>query len=395
MKKARELSFDNTEYAFAHKSDQEVRKSYRIFSMMQFSFLVRLGSFLAPIALKLKIPIRWAILPTIFEQFCGGETLKEVAKTADFLKEYDVECALDYGVEASAGEDNYDQAVKELQTAINYAGSEPGIPMVSLKATGYCRTTLLEKIHLKQDLEEEEKAEWQRAYGRIDAICQTALENKISVLFDAEESWIQGAVNELALQMMEQYNKERPTVYNTYQMYLKNRLEDIKNHWKIGIEKGYITGIKIVRGAYMEKERERAEENDYPSPVQPNKAATDKDYNAAIHWCLDRLDQLSLFIGTHNEKSCMQAAEHLHQHHIPHGHPHVYFCQLYGMSDNITFNLAQRGYQAAKYLPYGPVKDVLPYLIRRSKENSSIAGQMGREITLLRTEIKRRKKNRK
>ncbi len=392
MKKNLALSFENTRNGFAYKSDKELKKAYRIFSFMKYPWLVKIGSFLGAIAIKMRLPIQWIIRNTIFEQFCGGETLKEVAQTAFHLHKYGVACVLDYGVEASDGEDNYNQAVKEIQNEISYAGTHPGIPMISLKITGFIRTKLLEKYHKnKEKLNKKEKEEWDKGCQRIDTICQDAYRHKISVLIDAEETWIQQAVDDIALQMMEKYNKERATIYNTYQLYLKDRIEVIKAHRNIAKEGKYLSGIKIVRGAYMDKERDRAEEKGVPSPIQPDKKATDEDYNKAIIWCLEHLDFVALFIGTHNEESCMLAAKHLHQMQLPHNHSHVHFSQLFGMSDNITFNLAKSGYNVSKYIPYGPIKDVFPYLIRRSKENSSISGQMGRELRYLKEEVNRRK----
>lgn len=393
MKTPLHLSFDNTQYAFAYKSDSALRKSYRLFSIMQYGFLVKIGSALAPIALKLKLPIKGIIRNTIFEQFCGGENLQEVVQTAASLNEFSVDCALDYGVEASAGESNYNNSVKENQKAIEYAKTHPNIPMVSIKISGYARTRLLEKYDTEEPLTKEEQQEWKRVCHRIKNICQTAYDHQTIVLIDAEESWIQKAVDTIAYQMMTLFNKESVVVFNTFQLYRRDRLDTLKKQWQKSRANNYLLGAKLVRGAYMEKERDKAEEKGYSSPIQPDKAATDEDYNKAITWCLEHLDTVALFIGTHNEKSCMHAAQYMHDHQIPYDQPNVYFSQLYGMSDNITFNLAKAGYKTLKFLPYGPIKDTLPYLIRRSKENSAISGQMGRELHLLKKEIQRRKKS--
>lgn len=362
-----------------------------MFSLMRYGLLVKIGSAFAPLALQLKLPIKGMIRNTIFQQFCGGETLEEAAQTAASLHTFSVDCALDYGVEAAEGEENYDQAVKEFQKAIRHAGSQPDIPMISIKVTGFARFQLLQKYDEGTPFDEAEKQEWQRVAERLKAVCQTAYDKKIGVLIDAEESWIQKSVDALSHQMMALFNRENIIVFNTFQFYRHDRLAALKEQWQESRRNNYLLGAKLVRGAYMEKERKRAEENGYPSPIQPNKTATDNDYDEAVLWCLERLDTIALFIGTHNEKSCMLAAQYMHDNDLPHDHPHVHFSQLYGMSDNITFNLARSGYNASKYLPYGPVNDVLPYLIRRSKENSSISGQMGRELLLLQKEIRRRK----
>ncbi len=392
MEKSLSISFENTQHAFAYKSDKALRKSYRLFSLMRYNFLVKTGAFLAPVALKLHLPIKGIIRNTIFQLFCGGETLKEAAQTANRLHAYSVDCALDYGVEGSEGEANYDQAVLEFQKAIRYAGSQEDIPMTSVKITGFARFQLLEKKQSGMPLTAGETAEWQRVCDRVKTVCQTAHKHRISILIDAEESWIQAPIDELSHQMMQVFNKEIAIIYNTFQLYRQDRFEALKQQWQQSRAGNYLLGAKLVRGAYMDKERKRAKEKGYPSPIHPNKEATDRDFNEAVKWSLTHLEELALFIGTHNEDSCMLAAQFMHEHHIPHDHPHVHFSQLYGMSDNITFNLSRAGFRASKYLPYGPVEDVLPYLIRRSQENSSISGQMGREQRLLKKEILRRKK---
>ena len=395
MKEPLSLCFDNTEQAFAYKSDAALNKSCQLFSMMQSGLLVKIGSFLAPLAFKLHLPIKGLIRQTIFEQFCGGETLQEAARTAAALHTFSVQCALDYGVEAAEGEKNYDRAVEEFKKAIVYAGSQEDIPMISLKITAFARFQLLEKRHAGKPLTGPEQMEWQRVFDRVDAVCRTAYDHHIGVLVDAEESWIQGPVDALVQHMMQQYNQQQVTVYNTFQMYQHQRLMALQQQWAQSRKNNYLLGAKLVRGAYMDKERRRAEERGYPSPIQPDKAATDHDFNTAVRWCLEHIDTIALFIGTHNEESCMLAASYLHDHQLPHNHPHVHFSQLYGMSDNITFNLSRAGFRASKYMPYGPIEEVLPYLIRRSKENSSISGQTGRELLLLKREQRRRRNSRK
>ncbi|KAA2243758.1 proline dehydrogenase [Chitinophaga agrisoli] len=390
MEKQLPLSFDNTAIAFEHRTDKALKKADFLFSNIGKPWLVKLGAFFTPLAFKLKLPVKGLIKHTIFQQFCGGENLQEAAQTAHTLGKFHVGAVLDYGVEAMEGEENYDHAVPEFIRATEYAAGNPNIPFIAIKVTGFARFELLEKIHRRETLDTAEKAEFDRVRGRIQAISEACARHKIGLLIDAEESWIQQPVDDLADEMMRLFNKGTVIVYNTFQLYRHDRLVFLQDSFEKAQQQGYLLGAKLVRGAYMEKERKRAEELNYPSPIQPDKAATDTDYNAAVKFCMDRLDQMAVVIGTHNEQSCMLAASLLDQKGLPHQHPHVSFSQLLGMSDNITFNLAHAGYHVSKYLPYGPVKDVMPYLIRRAQENTSIAGQMGRELGLIRKELKRR-----
>lgn len=390
MEQQLSLSFENTAIAFEHKSNKALRKADFLFSNIGKPWLVKLGAFFTPLAFKLHLPVKGLIKATIFDQFCGGETLEEAVKAAEALGKFGVGVALDYGVEAVEGEENYDRAVPEFLRAIGFATGKPHIPFVAVKVTGFARFGLLEKIHAKETLDAEELQEFERVKDRIRTICAAAAKGKVGVLIDAEESWVQQPVDDLVDEMMALFNKEEVIVYNTFQFYRHDRLAYLHTSFQKAQQQGYLLGAKLVRGAYMEKERKRAEEESYPSPIQPNKEATDKDYDDAIRFCIDRLEHLAVFVGTHNEDSCMLAAELLHKKGLPHNHPRVSFSQLYGMSDNITFNLAHAGYRVSKYLPYGPVKDVMPYLIRRAQENTSIAGQMGRELGLIREEMKRR-----
>jgi proline dehydrogenase len=343
------------------------------------------------LAISWKLPVKGLIKSTLFDQFCGGETMEEAAATAAVIGKYGIGTILDYGVEGKESEEDFDKAVPEFIKAIKYAASGRNIPFISLKITGFAYFALLEKKHAGQPLSAEEQAAWQRVFDRINYICKAAAEHNIMVLVDAEESWIQHPVDELTNAMMERYNKKRAIVYNTFQLYRHDRLEYLKVSYEEAQAKGYLLGAKLVRGAYMEKERARAAQMGYPSPIQPNKEATDKDYDAAALYCLERLEGLALFVGTHNEASCLKVAKYMLDHKIDAHTDRVYFSQLYGMSDNISFNLAHEGYHVAKYLPYGPVKDVLPYLMRRAQENTSVAGQTGRELSLISKEIARRK----
>jgi len=360
---------------------------------MASPLITKIGSAAADWAISWGLPVKGIIKNTIFKQFCGGETMEEAANTAAMLHQFNVDVILDYGVEGKAEEAEYDKAVPEFIKAIKYAASQQNIPFISVKITGFGRFGLLEKIHTGQTLTKAEQEERQRIYRRINEICSAAAHNNIMVLIDAEETWIQNPVNDLANAMMKAYNTQKAVVYNTFQLYTTLALPYLKESLELAKTEGYVLGAKLVRGAYMEKERKRAAENGYTSPIQPDKASTDRDYNEALLFCMENLDKLDVFIGTHNENSCMLAVKYMEANKIPAASPNVYFSQLYGMSDNISFNLANAGYHVAKYLPYGPVKDVIPYLIRRAQENTSVAGQTGRELSLINKELKRRKKS--
>lgn len=384
------LSFENTEVAFQYRSNKQLKKAHFLFKSMGSSFLTRTGIKLTDFALKFHLPIKGLIKSTIFEQFCGGENIQEAGRRASLLGRYKVTVALDYGVEGKENEEDYDHAVPEFVKAIEYAAGQKNIPFIPIKITGFANFSLLEKLHENKDLSDSEVKAWQRVKQRIDTICATAAKNKICILIDAEETWIQKPIDELANRMMELYNKDTCYIFNTYQHYCTHRLDDMKKDYAQALEKGYHFGCKIVRGAYMEKERARAAEKNYPSPINPTKEATDEKYNQALEFCLEHLGVLSLYMGTHNEDSCLKAVHILEAKGIAPSNPYVYFAQLFGMSDNMTFNLANAGYHANKYLPYGPVQDVIPYLMRRAQENTSVKGQTGRELFLIQKEMKRR-----
>ena len=383
--------FDNTEIAFRYRTIKELKRGRFLFSFMSSPWLSLIGIKIVKLSMALHLPITWLLRNTIFALFCGGETLKETAHATSIIGRYNVDTILDYGVEGKENDKEFDRAVPEFIKAIHYAASQKHIPFISLKITGFARFALLEKIHSSSTLTFEETKEWELVYKRIDEICGTAVQHHIMVLIDAEETWILDPCNQLTEAMMEKYNKERVTVFNTYQLYCHGTLPFLKGSVERAKKNGYILGAKLVRGAYMEKERARAEEIGYPDPIQPDKASTDKDYDEAILFCLQHLDELALFIGTHNEQSCVKAVFYMKQYCIEHDSKHVFFSQLYGMSDNISFNLANDSYRVSKYLPYGPIKDVIPYLVRRAQENTSVAGQTNRELILINKEIKRRK----
>lgn len=398
------ISFDNTEYAFAYKTDQELKKANFLFSSMGYGSLVKLGTRFTPWAIRVGLPIKGLIRNTIFKQFVGGETLEETTRVANRLEQFGVQVILDYGVEGKEGEENFDHACEEFIRVINYAATQHNMPFMSIKVTGFARFALLEKLDAAatdksgyegtvhtEVLNEEEKAEWQRVVGRMHKIISAAATKNIGVLVDAEETWIQDPVDALTMQMMELYNLEKVTVYNTIQLYRHDRLAFLHHSFQQAEAKRFILGAKLVRGAYMEKERRRAEEKGYPSPIQPSKEASDRDYNSAVEFCIEHLDKISLIVASHNEYSSLRAAELLDQKGLPHNHLHIHFSQLYGMSDNITFNLAKAGLSVSKYLPFGPIDDVIPYLMRRAQENSSVSGQTGRELGLIKKELRRRK----
>lgn len=401
------ISFDNTEFAFEHKSDQQLKDGRFLFSLMGKPWLVKIGTRLAPWALKVGLPVKGLIRNTIFKQFVGGETLEQTAQVAKKLAEYHVQVILDYGVEGKEGEESFDHACEEFIKVINYAATQPNIPFMSVKVTGFARFGLLEKLHelmnngeatlmkrylkAEANLTAEEKEEWHRIRDRMIRICETAGNKKVGVMVDAEETWIQDPVDALTILMMDTFNKQKAVVYNTTQHYRTDRLPFLRDCHEAAVERNFILGAKLVRGAYMEKERKRAIEKNYPSPIQPDKESSDRDFNAGVTFCIEHIDRIALIVASHNEYSNLLATQLLQQKGLPLDHPHVHWSQLYGMSDNITFNLAHAGCSVSKYLPFGPIKDVVPYLMRRAQENTSVKGQTGRELTLIKKELERRK----
>ncbi len=404
------ISFDNTELAFKYKSDAALSKAQFLFSSMGKPWLVKLGLKITPIAIRWKFPFTKTIIrSTIFQQFVGGETLEQTATVADKLSAFNVNVILDYGVEGGDdGEPGFEKSAEEFIRVINYAATQKNIPFMSIKVTGMARFALLEKIdtimntadgtlmkrYLKalNELPANEKEEWHRVRLRLRHICEIAAEKNIGVLIDAEETWIQDPVDALTILMMDEFNKTKCVVYNTLQHYRHDRLQFLKDSYEAAVERNFFLGAKLVRGAYMEKERNRAVEMGYPSPIQPDKVSTDRDYNAGVEFCIEHIDRIAVIIASHNEYSNLYPTELLQKKGLPFNHPHVHWSQLYGMSDNITFNLAYAGCSVSKYLPFGPIEDVIPYLMRRAQENSSVAGQTGRELSLIKKELTRRKK---
>ena len=397
------ISFEDTQIAFEYKSDKELKKARFLFSSMAKAWLVKLGTKITPLLIKAHFPIKGLIRNTIFSQFVGGETLEETANVVDKLDPFHVQIILDYGVEGKEDEKSFDNATEEFIKVIRYAATQPHVPFMSVKLTGLARFGLLEKLNESADyndvvngiisnggIDENEKNEWGRVVMRLERICKAASESDTGVLIDAEESWIQNPVDAVTMMMMQKINIEKPVVYNTVQLYRHDRLQFLKDSYTASVRNHFLLGIKPVRGAYMEKERKRADEMNYPAPIQPDKDHTDADYNAALEFCIEHIDTIFIIVASHNEFSNLYATQLMDKKGVPHDSAHVLFSQLYGMSDNITFNLAKAGFNASKYLPFGPIKDVIPYLMRRAQENSSVSGQTGRELSLIKKEIKRR-----
>ncbi len=385
------INFNNTATAFAYKTDEELRWSARLFKMMNKSWLVKLGSNIGLKAVKWNLPFAEStVKATIFEQFCAGTTLLKSSEAIDRLYKYKVKSILDYGAEGKTTEKDFNNSMNESIRAIEFAAQEHSISTISIKITALARTSLLEKIQSSDPLTNKESKEYQYILKRVDSICHAAHEKNVQVFIDAEESWIQDTIDFITRRMMRRYNKESPIVFNTFQLYRKGKLQYLMDSYEDAKTEKYILGAKLVRGAYMEKERERALDLNYPSPIQSNKKTTDNDYNTAIQFCVDHYLQIASVAATHNQESCLLQAHLIDQKGIEKNHPHLSFCQLYGMSDNLTFNLAAEGYNTSKYMVYGPVKEVVPFLIRRAQENSSITGEVGREYKLVLREMKRR-----
>lgn len=386
-----DLNFNNTEIAFAFKTDQELKKAAWLFGLMNKHWLVGIGSKIGIAAIKMHLPFVESIVKhTIFEQFCGGTTLLETSKTIEKLYQYKVMTILDYGAEGKEREEDFNQTMNETIRAVEFAATHTSVPVVSSKVTGLARFGLLEKAQTDEPLAPEEEQEYQNVLKRLDAICNIAAQRGVSIYFDAEETWIQTSISRLVRQMMKRYNQEKAVVYDTFQLYRTDHLDYLRESYETARREGYILGAKLVRGAYMDKERERAREMGYPSPIHPDKNATDQAYNDAVRFCVDHYETMGSSNATHNAQSNRLQAELIVERGIPRNHPNLNFCQLYGMSDNLSFNLAEAGFNVAKYVPYGPVKEVVPYLIRRAQENSSVTGDMSREHRLVVEEMKRR-----
>lgn len=385
------LDFQDTKTAFADKTNAELREKQWLFRTMNSPFLVNIGTSLTNFALSLGLPVTGMIKYTIFEQFCGGETIGECEKTIKKLGRSNIGTILDYSVEGKSVEAEFERTKDEIIRTIERAKGDKDIPFAVFKVTGIASFGTLEKVSAGSELDEKRRIKWERVRARGLEICEHAASLQQPVFIDAEESWMQNAVDQLAAEMMERFNTEKPIVFNTFQLYRHDRLEFLKESHAKAKEEKYILAVKLVRGAYMEKERERAEEKNYPSPIHATKEATDRDYDAAVDYCLENVETIAVVAGTHNERSVQLLAQKMEEKGLKHDHPHVFFSQLYGMGDNLSYVLAKNDYSVSKYVPYGPVKDTIPYLTRRAEENTSVQGMMSRELDLIEKELKRRR----
>jgi proline dehydrogenase len=385
------LNFQDTKTAFADKSTDELKDKNRIFKMFSSDLLVDLGSRATEFALKIGLPVKGLIKDTIFKQFCGGETIEECQPTIERLGASNIGTILDYSVEGQSTDEVFESTKNEIHRTITRAKEDELVPFAVFKVTGIASYEILERVSNNSELLKRDTDEWEKAKARVVELCEYAHSLEQPVFIDAEESWIQDAVDNLTEEMMEQYNIKAPIIFNTIQLYRRDRLEFLKESHKKAKKGKYILAVKLVRGAYMEKERDRADEMKYPSPIHQTKEATDADFDAAIEYCLENVDEIAFVAGTHNENSVQTLAQKMEEKKLDHNHPHIFFSQLYGMSDNLSYILADNEYNVSKYVPYGPVKDAVPYLIRRAKENSSVMGQMNRELALINKELKRRK----
>lgn len=385
------IDFGNTQVAFKDKSNTDLREMHILFQVMNSPQWVSFGKRLLKVASATHFPIEWIVKRTIYKHFCGGTSIADSSHLIDKLYKRGVGTILDYAIEGVASEETFDATCKELLRAIKFAHNNKKTPFNAFKMSGIGPFGLMVKVSNDIPLTKYETKRYHFMMDRVDAICKLSKELDVPILIDAEESWIQPMLDNVILKMMRKYNKEKAIVQNTYQMYRHDRLEIIKKHHEYAKNEGFFLGLKIVRGAYMEKERERASLMNYPSPIQPDKAATDRDFNEAIRYCVTNAETISLMVATHNEKSTQLLASLIDENSLPHNHPHLYFSQLYGMSDHLTYNLAEAGYNVVKYVPYGKVKTMVPYLIRRAEENSSVSGQSSRELLLIKKELKRRK----
>jgi proline dehydrogenase len=390
-----EIDFSDTKIAFENQSIEKLKKNYAIFALMNQNWLVKIGTFFIKYSLKFGLPIKKIIKQTIFELFCGGETIADCKNTIETLNRFSVGTILDYSVEGEDDEKSFDATEAEVIDSITYGKLHKAeIPFSVFKITGIGSRDLLSKVQAANKLSEIEEKHWENFKKRFENICKKASECEIRLFVDAEETWIQTVIDDLVLEKMEKYNVSNATyIYNTYQLYRNEGLGILMQHISKAKLGGFKIGAKLVRGAYMEKERKRAEELNYPDPINESKAKTDEQFNLALEACMDNMGTVSICCGTHNETSCKLGVDLLNKKGLDSGDQRVYFAQLLGMSDNISYNLAKRGYNVAKYVPYGPIEAVMPYLFRRADENTSIAGQSSREFLLLKKELKRRSNN--
>jgi len=383
--------FEDISIAFRSKTDWQLKKAYILFSVMNKAWLVGVGKFFTKLGFALRLPIQGIIKNTIYDQFCGGETIADSQGTINELSKYNIGTILDYSVEGASTEDGFEDTTQEILRTIERAANDSHLPFCVFKATGIAVNSVFEKKQAGDTLSEKEEQSYKNSVERIEKICKTAYDNDVRIFIDAEESWLQGAVDEIGYRMMRKYNREKAIIHLTFQMYRANMLDYLKEGCKIAESKDFILGAKLVRGAYMEKEAERAEEMGYQNPIQISKEATDLDYNTALKYCVEHVDRIHFCSGTHNQYSNYFLTSLMDEYHLEPNDERIWSAQLYGMSDNISFNLASKGYNVAKYVPYGPVKAVMPYLFRRAEENTAVAGQSSREFTMIKEEMTRRR----
>nr|WP_299172988.1 proline dehydrogenase family protein [uncultured Allomuricauda sp.] len=384
-------NFENTATAFQLKTDSELERAYFLFRLIANEPLVKIGTAVTNFAIKAHLPIEGLVRATVFDHFCGGVNEEDCLPIIDKMYSKGVCSILDYSVEGKETEDQFDFALAKTLEVLNFVKEKDAIPFAVFKPTGFGRFKLYEKVSANINLDEKESLEWSRIIDRFDKVCSKAHDLDVGLLIDAEESWMQDAADAIVLDMMRKYNTKKPIIFNTLQMYRWDRLDYLKEVLEIANNEGFKLGFKVVRGAYMEKENDRADEMGYQTPICPSKKATDENFDAAITFMMNHLNTISIFAGTHNEASCLKLIKHMEENEVESSDPNIWFGQLFGMSDHITYNLTAEGFRAAKYVPYGPVKDVMPYLIRRAEENTSVAGQTTRELSLLQKEKKRRK----
>ncbi|MEA5128386.1 MAG: proline dehydrogenase family protein [Proteiniphilum sp.] len=391
LKESLPVYFENTEIAFRDQSNASLKQSYQLFRVMNSRTLVNMGKHLVNLSFAVHFPVEGIIRNTIYKHFVGGVSIEDCSKTIDRLARCKVDSILDYAQEGEESDEAFDTTCREVIRTVEFAANHENVPFSVFKITGVARFDLLAKVSENQSLTDEEQAEYRRVEERVEAIFRKGFELDVPVLIDAEETWIQAVLDDMVMNLMSRYNKEKAIVQNTYQMYRHDSIERIKQHHQMALEGGFKFGLKIVRGAYMEKERNRAAERGYSSPIQPDKPATDKDFDDIIRYFMEHLDSIDFMVATHNEDSSLLLARLIDEYKLPRNYRGIYFSQLYGMSDHITYNLAESGYNVAKYVPYGAVRTMMPYLFRRAEENSSVKGQTSRELKMIRTEIKRRK----
>ena len=384
------VDFNNTEVAFRSRSDQQLKKASWLFRLVSSKSMVGLGKYVTNFAMRMGLPIRDAVKQTVYDQFVGGESIEECEQVIQNIYQYGVYSLLDFAVEGKETELDFDHTKEKIRQTIQFAAEHEAVPFAVFKVTGIARFALLEKISSGKMLSPAEAEEWEKVVERVRQICQEGYESGVNIFIDAEETWIQQAIDDLAEEMMRTFNGERAAVVNTLQMYRTDRLQYLDYALSQARRDNYYLGVKLVRGAYMEKERRRARKFRYPSPIQPDKMSTDRDFDAAVKFCFENRDRISVVAGSHNEESCRKLVRMVENSEVERNDRRIWFSQLFGMSDNLSFNLAAEGYNVVKYLPFGPVKETLPYLIRRAEENTSAGGQSGRELSLIGKEIKRR-----